>query len=91
MPTTVFDIKGVPGARRERIEAAAVAGGRHTTGPHEAWIAGGFCDAISGPVSRGDDAIVEGQRRAIETHDPSLLPLFDALTATTRREMKSCA
>jgi len=56
----------------------------------EAWIAGGFCDAISGPVSRGDDAIVEGQGGAIEAHDASLLPLFDALTAATRRQMKSC-
>ena len=56
----------------------------------EAWIAGGFCDAISGPVSRGDDAIVEGQRGAIEARDASLLPLFDALTAATRRQMKSC-
>src|ERR1035441_2090076 len=47
MPLTFFDIKGVPGTRRERIEAAVVAGGRHTRGPHEAWIAadpfnGGF-------------------------------------------------
>jgi hypothetical protein len=25
--------------RRERIEAAVVAGGRHASGPHEAWIA----------------------------------------------------
>jgi hypothetical protein len=54
MPLTVFDIKGVPGARRERIEAAVVAGGRHTTGPHEAWIAadpfnGGFRVLITGP------------------------------------------
>ena len=56
----------------------------------EAWIAGGFCDAISGPVSRGDEAVVEGQRRAIKTHDPSLVPLFDALTAATRQAMKSC-
>jgi hypothetical protein len=54
MPLTVFDIKGVPGARRERIEAAVVAGGRQTTGPHEAWIAadpfkGGFRVLITGP------------------------------------------
>ena len=39
MPLTVFDIKGVPGTRRERIQVAVVAGGRHATGPHEAWIA----------------------------------------------------
>ena len=39
MPLTVFDIKGVPGHRRERIEAAVVAGGKHVRGPHEAWIA----------------------------------------------------
>ena len=39
MPVTVFDIKGLPGHRRERIEAAVVAGGKHTKAPHEAWIA----------------------------------------------------
>jgi hypothetical protein len=39
MPVTVFQIKGIPGHRRERIESAVVAGGRHTSGPHEAWIA----------------------------------------------------
>jgi hypothetical protein len=54
MPLTVFDIKGVPGTRRERIQVAVVAGGRHATGPHEAWIAadpfnGGFRVLITGP------------------------------------------
>src|SRR5260370_5881351 len=53
MPLTVFDIKGVPGSRRERIEAAVIAGGRHVRGPHEAWIAadpfkGGFRVLITG-------------------------------------------
>jgi len=53
MPVTVFDIKGVPGHRRERIEAAVVAGGKHTKAPHEAWIAadpfkGGFRVLITG-------------------------------------------
>jgi hypothetical protein len=54
MPITVFDIKGVPGTRRERIEAAVVADGKHARGPHEAWIAtdpfkGGFRVLITGP------------------------------------------
>ena len=54
MPVTVFDIKGIPGHRRERIEAAIVAGGKHVSGPHEAWIAadpfrGGFQVLITGP------------------------------------------
>jgi hypothetical protein len=54
MPLTVFDIRGVPGSRRERIEAAVVAGGRHAPGPREAWIAadpfkGGFRVLITGP------------------------------------------
>jgi hypothetical protein len=54
MPITVFDIKGVPGNRRERIEAAVVAGGSHARGPHEAWITadpftGGFRVLITGP------------------------------------------
>jgi hypothetical protein len=54
MPLTVFQIKGVPRHRRERIEAAVVAGGRHVSGPHEAWIAtdpfrGGVKVLITGP------------------------------------------
>jgi hypothetical protein len=39
MPLTIFSIKGLSGSRRERIEAAVVAGGKHASGPHEAWIA----------------------------------------------------
>lgn len=54
MPLTVFDIKGIPGNRRERIEAAVVAGGKRASGPYEAWIAadpfrGGFKVLITGP------------------------------------------
>jgi hypothetical protein len=51
---TGFDINGVPGNHRERIQAAVVAGGRHANGPHETWIAvdpfnGGFRVHITGP------------------------------------------
>jgi hypothetical protein len=54
MPLTVFAVKGIPGNRREPIEAAVVAGGKHVSGPHEAWIAadpfrGGFRVLITGP------------------------------------------
>jgi hypothetical protein len=54
MPLTVFDIKGVPGRRRERIEAAVAAGGKEARGPDEAWIAadpfkGAFRVLITGP------------------------------------------
>ena len=54
MPLTVFDIKGVPGHRRERIEAAVTAGGKHVRGPYETWIAAdpfknGFRVLITGP------------------------------------------
>ena len=54
MPITVFGVKGVPGIRRELIEAAVVAGGRQARGPHEAWIAadpfkGGIRVLITGP------------------------------------------
>ena len=54
MPITVFDTKGIPGHRRERIEAAAVAGGAHRSTCYEAWIAadpfrGGFKVLITGP------------------------------------------
>jgi len=54
MPLTVFEIKGVPSHRRERIEAAVVSAGKHTGGPHEAWISAdpfrrGFRVLITGP------------------------------------------
>ena len=54
MPITVFDTKGIPGNRRERIEAAVVAGGANTSAPYEAWILadpfrGGFKVLITGP------------------------------------------
>jgi hypothetical protein len=54
MPVTVVAVKGSPGNRRERIEAAVIAGGRNATGPHEAWIAvdpfnGGTHVLIRGP------------------------------------------
>ena len=54
MPITVYDVRGVPGHRRERIEAAVVTGGRHVSLPYEAWIVadpfkGGFRLLITGP------------------------------------------
>jgi hypothetical protein len=54
MPLTVFQTKGIPGNRRERIEAAVIAGGKHIISPYEAWIAadpfrGGFKVLITGP------------------------------------------
>jgi len=38
MPLTIFDVKGVPGTRRERIETAVVAGAKHLKEPYEGWI-----------------------------------------------------
>jgi hypothetical protein len=54
MPITVFDMRGIPSHRRERIEAAVVAGGKHLAEPHEAWVTadpfrGGFKVLITGP------------------------------------------
>jgi hypothetical protein len=34
----IFDTKGIPATRRERIQAAVEAGGKHINGPYEAWI-----------------------------------------------------
>jgi hypothetical protein len=39
MPLTVFDCKGIPSTRRERIEAAVEAGGKHVAESYEGWIA----------------------------------------------------
>jgi hypothetical protein len=49
-----FAVKGIPGKRRQRIEAAVVARGRYASGPHEAWVSGdpfngGFRVLITGP------------------------------------------
>jgi hypothetical protein len=54
MPLTVFDCKGIPATRRERIETAVEAGGRHVKEQFEGWIAadpfrGGVRVVITGP------------------------------------------
>jgi len=54
VPLTIFDTKGVPPNRRERIEAAVEFGGKHLDAPYEAWIAtdpfqGGVRVLITGP------------------------------------------
>ena len=54
MPITVFDVKGIPATRRERIETAVVAGGAHTAVPYEAWIA-------SDPFRAGFRVLITGR------------------------------
>ncbi len=43
MPITIFDAKGIPATRRERIEAAVAAAGRHLSRRFEAWIVAERC------------------------------------------------
>lgn len=55
MPLTIFDFKGIPATRRERIEAAVEAGGKHVAESYEDWIAadafrGGVRVLITGPL-----------------------------------------
>ena len=50
----------------------------------ENWAAHGPETALTGPVARGDERTVERQRAAIALRTPDLLPLFDALCASTR-------
>jgi hypothetical protein len=54
MSITVFDCKGIPAHRRERVEAAVKAGGDNLATSYEAWIAadpfgGGVRVLITGP------------------------------------------
>jgi hypothetical protein len=54
MPLIVFDCKGIPATRRERIETAVEAGGKHVQEQYEGWIAadsfrGGVRVIITGP------------------------------------------
>lgn len=62
MPLLVFDTKGVPATRRERIQTAVEAGGRHLKESYEAWIAAdafraGVRVTITGP--QGFERIVQ--------------------------------
>jgi predicted short-subunit dehydrogenase-like oxidoreductase (DUF2520 family) len=40
--------------------------------------------ALTGPVARGDERTVARQAAAVESVDPALVPLFEALTEATR-------
>lgn len=48
------------------------------------WAEHGAASALTGPVSRGDSATVDRQRRAIAERLPDRLALFDALVDATR-------
>src|SRR3954470_2138157 len=41
--------------------------------------------AITGPIARGDDAIVKQHRAEIKKHAPEFLPLWEALAKVTKR------
>jgi predicted short-subunit dehydrogenase-like oxidoreductase (DUF2520 family) len=49
----------------------------------ENWASLGACDALTGPVARGDHATVAAQRAAVAERTPELLALFDALVTGT--------
>jgi len=53
MPLTIFDVKGVPSTRRERIEMAVMAGARGLSGPYEGWIS-------TDPVRRDVRVVITG-------------------------------
>ena len=81
MPLTVFNAEGVPPNRRERIESAVEAGGKHLSVSYEAWIAadpfrGGMRVLITGPQGfervvqfDADEQPAEITRRVRETLD----------------------
>jgi hypothetical protein len=55
VPLIIFDVKGLPATRRERVEAAVAEGGKHIAGSYEGWISvDPFNDAvvvvITGPL-----------------------------------------
>jgi predicted short-subunit dehydrogenase-like oxidoreductase (DUF2520 family) len=50
----------------------------------ENWAALGAEKALTGPIARGDDAVVARQRMAVAARAPELLGLFDALAGATR-------
>src|SRR5262245_47008198 len=65
---------GVPRAALVPLVRAAV----------ENWAELGAEKALTGPIARGDDAVVARQRMAVAARTPELIGLFDALTEATR-------
>jgi len=65
---------GVPRAALAPLVRAAV----------ENWAALGAEEALTGPIARGDEAVVARQRMAIAARTPELLGLYDALAGATR-------
>jgi predicted short-subunit dehydrogenase-like oxidoreductase (DUF2520 family) len=50
----------------------------------ENWAALGAEAALTGPIARGDEAVVARHRRAIATRAPELTELYDVLAGATR-------
>jgi predicted short-subunit dehydrogenase-like oxidoreductase (DUF2520 family) len=65
---------GVPRAALVPLVRAAV----------ENWAALGADEALTGPIARGDEAVVARQRMAVAARAPELIGLFDALAGATR-------
>ena len=42
-------------------------------------------DALTGPVARGDEAVIANHQRALDELDPEIAELYRALTASTRQ------
>ena len=57
----------------------------------ENWVKLGGERALTGPITRGDEATVDAQRGAVAERTPELLALFDTLTAATRALAASAA
>jgi len=79
MPLTIFDVKGVAGNRRERIENAVVAGGKHLSGPYEGWI-------IADPFRKAIKVVITGahgfERQVIFAPDEEAAVITERVRAT---------
>jgi pantoate--beta-alanine ligase len=71
---------GVPRAALVPLVRAAV----------ENWAALGAQGALTGPIARGDEAVVARQRMAVAARAPELIGVFDALAGATR-DLARCA
>jgi predicted short-subunit dehydrogenase-like oxidoreductase (DUF2520 family) len=69
---------GIPSAEARAVLAPLV---RQTVAN---WADRGAAEALTGPITRGDEATIARQRVAVAAGHPELLELVDALTAQTR-------
>lgn len=88
---SIIDIKGIPGARRDEVKAAVVAGGQHLSGGYEAWIVParrppGYALRVIGPRGFYREVKFTGHETEAEITESTRRALEVSMTASGRTQ-----